>query len=293
MSRPRQTARKSAPSLGHTEPSYWYIDDEGRAYPASTPSNSDDDVLHHRDKQTARKSVRKRTPTPELSLSDSEGEEQILKRYFKAAREEEAELPDGNAAKKRKISGSPPMPAVAETNQDLEAQIQELHEFIGAQGLLLKAPLSIRKRLEAQEKAPQYLASAIKHEMQEAGEDCENCYELSQALLPWLDEICRLSRLPLPEALGLAIDTMSEFALTCCGDEKWWSEVQRHDRPADRPADFLFCSLIKQRLRRAPPWDATKILEELTSTWDLLREFNLQHGYLERTISAMRKWQGP
>ena len=140
MSRPRQTARESAPSLGLPEPSYWYIDDEGRAYPASTPSDSHDDVLRRRDKQTARKSVRKRTPTPDLLLSDSEGEERILKRYFRAAREEEAEAPNGNAAKKRKISGSPPMVAVAETNQDLEAQIEELHELIGEQGLMLSKP---------------------------------------------------------------------------------------------------------------------------------------------------------
>ena len=136
------------------------------------------------------------------------------------------------------------------------------------------------------------MASAIRKDMRAAYAQASECPGLSSDLLPCLQEIFPLSRLPRPEALDLAIGVMTDFADMCCGKEDWWTEEGAEEREADRPPDILFCSLVRWRLRTIPARDeASSVLDDLLNMKKGLKAYGLEKGYSDRTIAALRKWQ--
>lgn len=119
-----------------------------------------------------------------------------------------------------------------------------------------------------------------------------DCEYFRSALLLYLQKIQYLSQMPQPEALDLAIDVMAYFSNICSGSSEYWEQEKAGEREADRPADYLFCTLIRRRLRVVPTRDFDALLVSLYNAKKELATFRLEKGYFDRTIAALHRWQG-
>ena len=145
--------RKSAPSYRHPS----YATSLESSHSASSPevdestgasagvkrkhgsaSSSSDEEPPGYNKQAARKSApggyaRKSVRSPSPSISDSEGERQLLERYF----EIQASASDNNTKESSTLPAAVRDVPPAQVIQDLQGQIRELHDFIDRAGIAL------------------------------------------------------------------------------------------------------------------------------------------------------------
>ncbi|KAK5725993.1 hypothetical protein LTR15_004184 [Elasticomyces elasticus] len=128
-------------------------------------------------------------------------------------------------------------PTFADSRQEikiLRTHIKELHTFVQDAGVILKAPSSIRKHLDALENG-----SAIREGMLDAVRGQLSGDLLSRALLPYVKEIRTLNTFPQPDAVSLAVDLVAELGEMSYGDLDTSQGRGTNDRASEVPADDL------------------------------------------------------
>ncbi|KAK4892234.1 hypothetical protein LTR27_009243 [Elasticomyces elasticus] len=147
----------------------------------------------------------------------------------------------------------------------LRTHIKELHTFVQDAGVILRAPSSIRKHLDALENGFAVFAQAIREGMLDAVRGQLSGDLLSRALLPFVKEIRTLGTFPQHDAVFLAVDLVAELGEMSYGDLDTSQGRGTNDRPSDVPADDLYCFLAKKRRRQDSEWNFQPGLQDMSS----------------------------
>ncbi|KAK3638282.1 hypothetical protein LTR56_005538 [Elasticomyces elasticus] len=156
------------------------------------------------------------------------------------------------------------LPTLADPREDvkvLRTHIKELHTFVQDAGVILRAPSSIRKHLDALENGSAVFAQAIREGMLDAVRGQLSGDLLSRALLPFVKEIRTLGTFPQSDAVFLAVDLVAELGEMSYGDLDTSQGRGTNDRASDVPADDLYCFLAKKRRRQDSEWNFQPVPE--------------------------------
>ncbi|KAK5701297.1 hypothetical protein LTR17_022711 [Elasticomyces elasticus] len=168
------------------------------------------------------------------------------------------------------------LPTLADPREEikvLRTHIKELHTFVQDAGVILKAPSSIRKHLDALENGSAVFAQAIREGMLDAVRGQLSGDLLSTALLPFVKEIRTLGTFPQADAVSLAIDLVAELGEISYGDLDTSRGRGTNDRPSDVPADDLYCFLAKKRRRQDSRWNFQPVLKDMISVSKQLAKY--------------------
>ncbi|KAK5700391.1 hypothetical protein LTR17_022960 [Elasticomyces elasticus] len=185
------------------------------------------------------------------------------------------------------------LPTLADPREEikvLRTHIKELHTFVQDAGVILKAPSSIRKHLDALENGSAVFAQANREGMLDAVRGQLSGDLLSRALLPFVKEIRTLGTFPQSDAVSLAVDLVAELGEMSYGDLDTSQGRGTNDRASDVPADDLYCFLAKKRRRQDTEWNYKPFLQDMSSVSKQLAKYGNRQFFVN-SIAMMRGWK--
>ncbi|KAK3654387.1 hypothetical protein LTR56_004017 [Elasticomyces elasticus] len=175
------------------------------------------------------------------------------------------------------------LPTLADSREEikiLRTYIKELHTFVQDAGVILRAPSSIRKHLDALENGSAVFAQAIREGMLDAVRGQLSGDLLSRALLPFVKEIRILGTFPQSDAVSLAVDLVAELGEMSYGDLDTSQGRGTNDRASDVPADDLYCFLAKKRRRQDAGWNFQPVLQDMGSVSKRLAKYGNRQFFI-------------
>ena len=110
--------------------------------------------------------------------------------------------------------------------------------------------------------------------------------DMSEAMMPFLDEIEGLRELP--ESTAVAFDLVMTLAGYSYGDLD--SGAGYGERPSDPVVDNLLAELAEDRIEIEPFWNFSKVLDNLQKQAKNLSGYGIE-GFCARTIDLLTAWQ--
>ena len=111
--------------------------------------------------------------------------------------------------------------------------------------------------------------------------------DMSEAMMPFLDEIEGLRELP--ESTAVAFDLVVDLGRYSYGD----LDCDRGgygDRPSDPEVDDLLVELAEERIKIEPLWNFSEVLDELEEQAQYLSGYG-NEGFCAQTIELLSAWQ--
>lgn len=115
---------------------------------------------------------------------------------------------------------------------------------------------------------------------------------MSAAMVPFIEDIEKLSSYPQPESLDLAIKGLLHLQTSTYAHIKTSHGPGIGNRPSGVPADELMCRLAKEKLKRDDDWDYRRMLDEMTTTSEVLAEYSIRGWFIE-AVKMMKRWGTP
>ncbi|CAD6580553.1 MAG: hypothetical protein ASARMPRED_000254 [Alectoria sarmentosa] len=180
---------------------------------------------------------------------------------------------------------------------ELEHQVQDLHAFIDANGLTRVAPQSIRQHMLTGPGAAKALADQIKVAASKVSDKLYDktfnarktgisSDDMSEAMMPFLDEIEGLRKLP--DSTAIAFDLVMTLGEYSYGDMN--SGAGYGERPSDQDVDELLVELATERKNIDPFWNFLPVLETLKERAENLADYGIE-DFCAQTIDLLSAWQ--
>ena len=164
----------------------------------------------------------------------------------------------------------------------------------------LDLPASIQEHRQTREDGAESFARSIRKAIKSAYRKIEpetldkhsgvDSDDMSEAMVPFVNDIKRLQELSHPKALQLAYNCVLYLGRHSYADLEMCGTAGSGHRPSDEPADELLVSIIRKRREHAEAWDWGQDLAELEDRFEELYEYGVE-TWFPKSIELLQRWK--